>query len=113
MVKDSQTKDNKDEDFSRLGDLTGFNDAISELDRETSRIVVRLELRKFRKPTTVVEGLRDNPKAIREVARKLKRALATGGTAKEGVIILQGDQRERTREELLKLGYSESGIEVQ
>ncbi|MGI0078207.1 MAG: stress response translation initiation inhibitor YciH [Nitrososphaerales archaeon] len=92
------------------GDL---KDVLQELDREESRIVVRLEMRKFRKPTTVVEGLSKDENTLRRVAHKLKHALATGGTGKDGFVLLQGDQRERTKEELVKMGYSDSRIEVQ
>jgi translation initiation factor 1 len=47
-----------------------------------------------------------------EVAHKLKERLATGGTSKEGVIMLQGDHRARIKGELVKLGFPEDHIEV-
>ena len=38
----------------------GFDDILAELDREEARIRVRMEMRRFGKPTTVVEGLKMN-----------------------------------------------------
>lgn len=107
-------KETKLEILSDIEDLGNIEDVVQELDREESRIVIRLELRKFRKPTTMVQGLPENKKnSLKEIAHKLKRSLATGGTAKDGVIILQGDQREGVRTELIRMGYPESSIEVQ
>jgi translation initiation factor 1 len=90
-----------------------FTDVLRELDAEQSRIIVRLELRRFRKKTTVVEGLSGSSEALSDVARQLKKKLATGGSVKDGIIILQGDQRERTRDMLSQMGYSDQRIEVQ
>ncbi len=70
--------------------------------------VVGLKLdRKGRKGKTVtlVTGLRHNPDTMKEIAHALKERCGTGGTVKEGNIELQGDQRERAREELQKMNY--------
>ncbi len=84
-----------------------------ELDKEESRIVVRLEMRRFRKPTTLIEGLNTKRTDIVKIARELKNKLACGGNAKEGYIILQGDHRDVLKERLVSLGFTESSIEVQ
>ena len=47
-----------------------FSDVLRELDAEESRITVRLELRRFRKKTTVVEGLSGTAENLEEVARE-------------------------------------------
>ncbi len=90
-----------------------FSDVLRELDAEESRIIVRLELRRFRKKTTVVEGLSGTQDSLADVARELKKKLATGGSVKDGIIILQGDQRDSVKEMLTRMGYSEQRIEVQ
>ncbi len=101
-------------ELSDVEDLGRIEDVVQELDREESRIVIRLELRKFRKPTTMIQGLPENKKnSLKEIAHKLKHALATGGTAKDGAIILQGDQREGVKLELVRMGFPDSSIEVQ
>ncbi len=47
------------------------------------------------------------------MAHELKKKLTTGGSAKDGQVILQGDKREEAKTILVKLGYLESNIEVQ
>jgi translation initiation factor 1 len=88
-----------------------FGDILRDLDRDQVRIIVRLELRRFRKPTTLITGL--PPSENEKVARDLKKRLATGGSSKDGQIILQGDHREAAKDVLVKTGYSPSNIEVQ
>jgi translation initiation factor 1 len=90
----------------------GFEDIVAELDREEARVKVRMEMRRFRKPTTVIEGLKMNEKDLQELGTKMKKMLATGGTVKDGLILLQGDHRDRVIEILVKDGFSESSIEV-
>ncbi|MGH9918297.1 MAG: stress response translation initiation inhibitor YciH, partial [Nitrososphaerales archaeon] len=73
---------------------------------------VRMEMRRFRKPTTVIEGLKMNEKDLQELGTKMKKMLATGVTVKDGIVLLQGDHRDRVVEILVKRGFSESSIEV-
>jgi translation initiation factor 1 len=84
-----------------------------ELDKQEARIVIRLEIRRFRKPTTMIEGLNPKRTDLQKIAQQLKSRLACGGTAKDGYILLQGDHRHAVKDELVKLGFSESSIEVQ
>ena len=85
----------------------------SEIDREQQRIRIRLETRKFGRPTTIVDGINDKNTNLASTAQKLKGVCACGGTAKNGQILLQGDHREKVREYLIKLGYPEENIELQ
>lgn len=89
-----------------------FGDVLKHLDREGAQVVVRLETRKFGKPTTVIWGLPGSKEELERVARRLKHSLATGGTSKNGLIVLQGDHRSRVRDELAKLGFPSENIEV-
>lgn len=54
--------------------------------------------------TTVFDVPLDDD-ALRELAAKLKQRCGTGGTVKDGRIVIQGDQRERIVAELEKLGF--------
>jgi len=58
-------------------------------------------------------GLPNERGELQRVAQELKKKLATGGTAKDGQVIIQGDKREEAKNILVKMGYSESNIEVQ
>ena len=44
--------------------------------------------------------------------RSLKEALGTGGDVEDGRIVLHGEQRTKTRDELVKLGFNEENIEL-
>jgi len=84
-----------------------------EIGKEQQRIKVRLETRKWGKPATIIDGLNSKDMSLSRFAQKLKTYCACGGTAKNNQIILQGDQREKVREYLVKMGYPEENIEVQ
>ena len=79
------------------------------IEREAQKIKVFVEKRKFGKPMTVIEGITENAKNL---TSQLKSKLACGGTFKNGHIELQGDHRNRLREMLVDLGYSEEQIEL-
>ena len=87
--------------------------ACGELDKEETRIVVRLETRRFSKTTTMIEGIDPKLSDIHHIVKELKSKLACGGTAKDGFIMLQGDHREDVKSYLVKYGFTESAIEVQ
>lgn len=54
---------------------------------------------------TVVYDLKLAADALKELARQLKQACATGGTVKDGQIELQGDHKDRVVAHLMALGY--------
>ena len=83
-----------------------------ELDKDEMRIVIRLEMRRFKKPTTMIEGLNPKRTDLNKMAKRLKSKLACGGTAKDGYILLQGDHRELVKEQLIEFGINDSAIEV-
>ena len=90
----------------------GFDAALKELDKSETHLTVRVETRKWGKPVTVISGLPKTGRSLDEVAHRLKGRLATGGTAKDGVIMLQGDHRNRLKDELVKMGFAEDHIEI-
>jgi len=85
----------------------------SEIEKEQQRIRIRLETRKFGRPTTILDGINDKNTNLASLAQKLKTFCACGGTAKNGQIMLQGDHREKVRQYLVELGYPEENIELQ
>jgi len=60
-------------------------------ERKTN-IVISKEIRRYKKSTTIVRGLQDRTD-IESITRELKTKIGTGGTYKEGQIVLQGDHR--------------------
>ncbi len=70
---------------------------------------LRIENRASGKTVTVIEGLPENAAYVTDLARELKKACGTGGSAGTGSVELQGDQRERLRELLAKKGWSVKG----
>ncbi len=58
------------------------------------------------KTVTAVFGFPLNDKKLQQVAKTLKRLCGSGGTVKDGVIIIQGDHRETLLNEIKKQGYT-------
>ncbi len=86
--------------------------ACGELAKDSTKIIIRLETRRFRKKGTMIEGLDPKLNNLESVARDLKNKYACGGTAKEGYIFLQGDHRDTIKDTLVGLGFSEDSIEL-
>jgi translation initiation factor 1 len=83
--------------------------ACRTLEKETTKLLrVFATKKRFNKLVTIVEGLA--PEEIVKVEKELKRRLACGGTAKQGVIILQGDHLEKAVDYLATLGYPREAI---
>lgn len=57
------------------------------------------------KAVTLVEGFIGTEEDLQDLGKKLKSFCGTGGSAKEGEIIVQGDQREKVLQWLIKNGY--------
>jgi translation initiation factor 1 len=60
------------------------------------------------KAATLVKGFIGKQEDLEELGKKLKNHCGTGGSAKDGEIIVQGDQREKVLQWLLKNGYKNS-----
>jgi len=58
------------------------------------------------KTATVIIGLPLDGNDLKQFAKKLKQRCGTGGSVKEGAIIIQGDHRNTILDEIKKKGYS-------
>jgi translation initiation factor 1 len=88
-----------------------MDELVRELDREKARVIISKDIRRFNKPATIISGLQDR-KDAKEITKTLKTKIGTGGTFKDGQIILQGDHREAAKKILILLGFGEDAIEV-
>jgi translation initiation factor 1 len=57
------------------------------------------------KTATVIIGIPLDRDDLKQFAKELKQRCGSGGTVKDGVIILQGDHRQTILEEIRKQGY--------
>lgn len=83
-----------------------------QIAKESQQIVVKVVKKKFGKQYTVVEGIDTGEIDIKDVAKTLKNKLACGGTAKEGVIELQGNHLLKVQEELVRMGFAPETISI-
>ena len=74
--------------------------ALKELDKDISNIFVYTDIKKFNKPITIIQGLKDKD-FIRIILRELKKNIGTGGTYKNGIITLQGNHQEYVKKYLM------------
>jgi translation initiation factor 1 len=71
------------------------------------RLRVRLDTRqRAGKAVTLVEGFAGGREAMEQLCKDLKAHCGTGGSAKDGEIIIQGDQRAKITQWLIAHGYS-------
>lgn len=101
--------------MSDIDPITGLPKELSvweSIAKEDQRITIQTIQRKFGKQITVVKGFDPKSINIKEIAKKLKSKLACGGTVKENTIELQGNHKEKTKDELIKLGFAKDTIEV-
>ena len=80
--------------------------------KEEQRIKVMAVKRKFGKIITVVQGIDAKDIDLKDVAKKLKSKFACGGTVKDNAIELQGDHKQKVKEELIRMGFSPETIET-
>jgi len=71
------------------------------------KLRVRLDTKqRAGKAVTLVEGFNGKEEDREELGKKLKAYCGTGGSVKDGLIIVQGDQRDKLLQWLLKNGYT-------
>ena len=94
--------------------ITGLPDELftwEEISKEQQVIKIYTDRRRYGKTVTIIEGFNSKDVDLKELAKSLKRKVATGGTVKDGRIELQGDQRERAKRFLEEIGYTVEIIE--
>lgn len=78
--------------------------------KTSQKIRITTDKKRYGKVVTIVTGF-DDGIDVKKTAKELKNKLACGGTYKDDSIELQGDHRNKIKQELIKLGFDEDSIE--
>ena len=101
--------------MSEIDPITGLPKELGTwetITKEDQTIKVYLERKKFKKFSTMIEGIDEKDISLKDLAKKLKEQFACGGTAKDGKIELQGDHKSKVKNFLVKMGFPPDTIEV-
>ncbi len=101
--------------MSEIDPITGLPKELGAwetITKEGQTIKVYLERKKFKKFSTMIEGIDEKEVSLKDLAKKLKEQFACGGTAKDGKIELQGDHKSKVKQFLVKMGFPPDTIEV-
>ena len=80
--------------------------------KESQKIEIMIEKRKFGKKYTVIKGVDSKEIDMKDLLKKLKSKFACGGTAKGNGIELQGDHKLKVRDILQSLGFPPETIVI-
>ena len=80
--------------------------------KESQKILVYIERKKFNKNYTIIEGIDAKEIDLKDLTRRLKSALACGGTLKEGKIELQGEHKQKAKKILIDYGFASGTIDI-
>ena len=57
------------------------------------------------KPVTLIEGFEGTEEELKQISKKIKTTLGIGGSEKDAIIVIQGDNRDRIMKILQDMGY--------
>ena len=83
-------------------------DIIDSIEEEYEKLHFELHFSKkgrSGKIVTLVKGMDMDKDTLEYISKKLKRKLSVGGSIKDGEIIIQGNNRDKIEEILLKMGH--------
>ena len=84
----------------------GSNDTVSSAQQQ---LRIRLDTKKRAgKAVTLVQGFIGKDDDLQQLGKSLKNFCGTGGSVKDGEIIIQGDHRDKVLQWLIKNGYGKA-----
>ena len=85
------------------------NNEAATLEPQHQKLKIRLDAKhRAGKAVTLVENFTGTNNDLEELGKKIKNICGTGGSVKDNLIIIQGDQREKILQWLLKNNYKQS-----
>ena len=111
MAKNNQWKNLNGLVFSTDSDfkMEENQEETEAVDQSEQRLRVCLDRKQRRgKSVTLITGFDGTDDEIKALGKALKSYCGVGGTAKNGEILIQGDQRDKVVKYLLNKGYSQT-----
>lgn len=88
-----------------------FDELKAAIPNEYQKLRVRID-RKQRngKEVSLIEGYEGTTEELEDLGKTIKKLCGVGGSVKDGVILIQGNHREKIVEYLLKIGFKNTKI---
>lgn len=87
------------------------NDAVDTLPKDKQMLRISLDKRNRKgKAVTLITGFEGSDDDLQDLGKLLKTKCGVGGSAKDGEMIVQGDNRQKVLDILQKEGYAKSRI---